>query len=1005
VVGQHFEVTATITNTGGATAKSVNATLNATALDKADLVSGDTTQLLGNIAGGNSAAASWWLECTGAGSAVINVTAMGLNSTGATISNSTQESVTQIGPARPHLVAEIYEPSEGEIITVCTTFSVAANITNTGYETALDCNANISWEDGDRVELVEGDSATKTLGDITGGSTHEVKWTLHCKGEGAVNITVTPAGKDDLTHEALNATTDIVSDNVTVKQLEKEKLEVEVTAPEEKCYCQNFYVTANISNTGYGNVDNVNATISFNTSLADLTGSNTTVIGTIAEGGYNSTGANWTLHCNGTGELIITVNVTGTGNVTGEAIEASGNDTVTQHAEEELTVEITGPEAGTKYGVCENYTVTANITNTGCVNVTDINATISFNTSLAELVSCNNTIPIGTLEEDAVNSTGANWTLHCKGTGGENAADLLITVNATGIGNYTGDPVNATDNVTVEQKWLKVVITEPTEENRTICVGKEFYVNAIVYNYYTAGIQDGGTITLNSALLAENGSAYLDPPPDATQSLPSIAKGGNASVPQKWHIHCADSGPVTINVSATVIAADATTLKNWDEITVEQKAGADLSVNITSPETCHWYYVGENFTVNANITNTGDALATGVNATLNITGNAVNTTNLTQLVGNITGDGSDTASWNLTCNGAGNVTLSVSVNGTDSVCGGYVIDTSTNVTVHQLPLEVTITQYPAENVTVCSTFGISATITHNSTSSLEVLYVNATIGITPAANASVVEEESETKTIGNITKGKTQEVEWTVHCDAAGDVNITVTAETVVGDGQSMSITSTAVTVTQVAADPTPTTLISYNVSLAKDWNYMSLPLMVENTTIESVLASIAGRCIEVWAYNASSETWKYYNPTLLVYPPGLTKLTEMEDGVGYAIRMKENGILTGQGYELPTGAALPPEYLLEMGWNLVGFKTMDFNSDGSITQAADTMKALHYLMNLDANYDGTIIGQEARFFHYYEPNDGWKAVTDADNMWVGKGYWLYASQTGLSIVPPIAQT
>jgi len=1006
VVGQNFEVIATVNNTGGATAKSVNATLNITALVSAEWVSGDVTQLLDNIAGGESAIASWWLRCTGAGSAVINVTAMGLNSTNVIISNSTQVSVKQIVPTRPHLVAEIYEPTgEQIVIPVCNTFSVAANITNTGNETALACNATVSWEAGNLVELISGDSSIKTLGNISGGSTHPVKWTLHCKGEGAVNITVTPAGLDDLTWEALNATTDITSDNVTVEQLEKEKLAVNITAPEDlqlqQGYCQNFTVTANITNIGYAAVHNVNATISFNTSLANLvSGDNPIGIGTLQKEGYNSTGANWTLHCIGPGNLTITVNATGIGNMTNTTITAIPDSvTVIQHAEEALNVNITGPAAGTKYGVGENFTVTANISNTGWVNVTGINATISFNTSLAELVSGTNPIGIGTLPKFTYNNTGANWTLHCTGKG-----DLIITVNATGIGNYTHSSVNATGNVTVEQKYLKVVITEPTAQNRTICVTNEFFVNVTFYNYHPQFLQ-GVTTDINIT-----GPAHVVSPTNPTlQSVGNIEPGANATVPIPWHIHCDGPGTVIINVTAMGIAggAQGPTITNWGEITIQQKNPAALSVNITSPVTCHWYNIGENFTVNASIANTGDALATGVNATLNITGNAVNITALTQLVGNITGGGSNTTSWNVTCTGPGNVTLYVSVNGTDSVCGGYKTGISPTVIVHQLPLEVTITENPTGNVTVCSNFGISANITHNATSSVDVLYVNATINIVNVTgNATVAPGESITKTIGNITRGKTQEVEWTVHCDGAGAVNITVTAKTVVGNGQTMNVTSEPVTVTQVPATPTPT--ISYNVSLAKDWNYMSLPLMVENTTIESVLASIAGKYIEVWAYNASSGTWKYYNPTWsdAVYTSaGLTKLTKMEDGVGYAIRMKEPRILTGQGYELPTGAALPPEYLLEKGWNLVGFKTMDFNRDSSITQAADTMKAGHYLMNLDADNDGTIIGKEARFFQYYEPNDGWKALTDASNMWVGKGYWLYASETGLSIVPPIAQT
>jgi len=196
---------------------------------------------------------------------------------------------------------------------------------------------------------------------------------------------------------------------------------------------------------------------------------------------------------------------------------------------------------------------------------------------------------------------------------------------------------------------------------------------------------------------------------------------------------------------------------------------------------------------------------------------------------------------------------------------------------------------------------------------------------------------------------------------------------------------------------------ITYNCTLAVGWNYISLPLIPEDDDIEVVLASLEGKYDQIWAYVDGE--WQVYlpgQPDEYYIITGLTKLEKVADGLGYAIKMTEVGNLTGTGLEIEIGAIVPPTYSVSVSWNLVGFKTMDFNSDGQITQGADTMKARHYLKTMDQDADGEIIGDEVWYLRFYDPGTGqFYELYDSSNMLVCRGYWLYARVAG-EISPPI---
>ena len=72
-------------------------------------------------------------------------------------------------------------------------------------------------------------------------------------------------------------------------------------------------------------------------------------------------------------------------------------------------------------------------------------------------------------------------------------------------------------------------------------------------------------------------------------------------------------------------------------------------------------------------------------------------------------------------------------------------------------------------------------------------------------------------------------------------------------------------------------------------------------------LASIASQLVRVWAFDAGSQKWKLYDPSI---PTGLNTLTHLETGGGYFILVRAPGTLVTGGITIS----------LAQGWNLIGW-------------------------------------------------------------------------------------
>lgn len=171
-------------------------------------------------------------------------------------------------------------------------------------------------------------------------------------------------------------------------------------------------------------------------------------------------------------------------------------------------------------------------------------------------------------------------------------------------------------------------------------------------------------------------------------------------------------------------------------------------------------------------------------------------------------------------------------------------------------------------------------------------------------------------------------------------------------------------------------------IGLQAGWNAISLPLIPNNSSIEVVLDGVLANVEVVWAYDPISrplDPWfSWYIPEPEEPAPDLT---EMEDGVGYWVKMSAGAILTVTGVIVqPDPPEAPKTYPVVEGWNFIGFKSLN------------PMHYDFYLSNIAENYSVILGYGDSRFYNVhpllYQPV-----------LRPGSGYWIFMTADGI-IVP-----
>jgi len=386
---------------------------------------------------------------------------------------------------------------------------------------------------------------------------------------------------------------------------------------------------------------------------------------------------------------------------------------------------------------------------------------------------------------------------------------------------------------------------------------------------------------------------------------------------------------------------------------------AELTANITAPVDNVDIMGGVVFNVTVNVTSIGTMHAKDVRATIEWSGNAtlkagqVATKDVATELGV---NWSAEVTWTLVCTGAGVVSINVTPSGKDpltlnNIVPGRLHSDTVNITQKKV-LQVTIFA-PADGYALNVTDVFQVTANVKNISGLNATDVALTISIDRYAELKA--GEYETRTVpGTLYSGDTStNYTWTLNCTADGFSRITVSPSGKV-DGAAIptdALTPATVTVSQGDFDEA-------HIALVEGWNLISLPLIPLDSDIDVVLAGILDHVISVWHYDVAIPGWR-------TFAPAASDLDSMEDGKAYWINMEADQTLNLAGTENPVPPALPRDYDVVAGWNMVGFKSMD-----------------------DMNVDDYLKDTDYVRIYGFE-NGAWFTLMSSQNMTPGLGYWV----------------
>jgi hypothetical protein len=184
---------------------------------------------------------------------------------------------------------------------------------------------------------------------------------------------------------------------------------------------------------------------------------------------------------------------------------------------------------------------------------------------------------------------------------------------------------------------------------------------------------------------------------------------------------------------------------------------------------------------------------------------------------------------------------------------------------------------------------------------------------------------------------------------------------------------------TQPTPTPTPTPA-DHHIPLVPGWNLVSFNLQPADTSINVVLASIAGSYNLVYAWEGATQTWQMYDPTGPAYSNTLQNLDQKH---GFWIFVTFPVILTVTG--TPATTSDIPVYSASSGWNLVGYPSFAERDLPGVLQENG-------------------VGTDFSLVYTYQANDiadPWKLFdratppfsNDLTSMTPGLGYWLQVSE------------
>lgn len=160
----------------------------------------------------------------------------------------------------------------------------------------------------------------------------------------------------------------------------------------------------------------------------------------------------------------------------------------------------------------------------------------------------------------------------------------------------------------------------------------------------------------------------------------------------------------------------------------------------------------------------------------------------------------------------------------------------------------------------------------------------------------------------------------------------------------------------------------SFEIPLKKGWNLISLPLVQSDTSITSVLSSIAGNYDKVMWFNTSEGKWHSTDDDL----------TDLDHTMGFWIHMKTDDILIVNG-DIPNSTSVQ----LYNGWNLVGNPSFcNHEIDEIFGSIVGNYTAIQW-------YDASDKSDHWKHYNDNKPPN----LNDLTYITNCRGYWVYAKE------------
>lgn len=758
--GQTFQITLTVTNSGGVAANSVTPAalqFHVASATAVAYVSGPVPASVASLNPGAQTTFVWNYTAAGAGpfSFTTSITGTDSGSLSATTSRDARAiTIFRSGRLRPSLAFATSYRSVGQ------TVQVHMTVTNTGDQPVLNPAPFIDLNLGGATQV----DAPTGIAQLDPAQSIVFTWTYTANAAGPISWTVTAIGT-----EAVTGATIVRAAAGGFNVIAAATLSATATvSPAIPSIGQTVQYRVRVMNVGGVTANNVTAgTLDLSGTGLSLLASPVSPVNISPLGNVTFT---WTLTAIAGVVTNLTATPTGVDANTTAGLSAAASLTVTTLMDAQLAGSLAVTPTVIPASVGQYVTIALTVTNVGGVNATGVAPLLQVNTGTASLEAVSGPIPATPQTITPGSAVTFVWTRSI-------SAAMTYNLTATAFGTDSGTSgqrlgVGTTSFAAVSgAQLLAGLVVTPS----TVSVGQQVQVRLTVNN---TGQTAANNVT--PSLSVGPGSGAVSQVGVTPPALGSLASG--SFVVFTWTFTADSSAAVTFTATASGIDAGSGALRASSAIsTLTSQAAASLIARVdVTPNPLN---VGQNMTVVLSVTNTGQATANSVapllgliSSTTTFAWSSIQTGPLPAGSANISGGGSAYFTWTYKADIQGSHQFTFTVSGTD-------VNSSATVTrmLHSTNVAVT----------AIAVLTSSAAVSQNAARAGEIVEVRLTVAnvganaadnVTPAlssSNASLYSIASgpTPASIGSLSAPGNATFTWRLMLKGSGTLSLNLSAD------------------------------------------------------------------------------------------------------------------------------------------------------------------------------------------------------------------------------------